>query len=114
MSAFGRRQKKLSEQSLQARQFSTSSMPYGECIATLPERGGPRVMAESMAEGVQERYSRSMQLQQEFCCDWGKDTLLCGKCSNDSFTSRRDPLTEPDSVPLGGDVDEPGEPTHRK
>jgi hypothetical protein len=68
-------------------------------------------MAESMAEGVQERYSRSMQLQQEFCCDWGKDTLLCGKCSNDSFTSRRDPLTEPDSVPLGGDVDEPGEPT---
>jgi len=33
MSGFGRRQKKPSEQMLQARQFSTSSMPYGESIA---------------------------------------------------------------------------------
>ena len=31
----GKLQKKLSECNLQERQFSTSSIPYGECIATL-------------------------------------------------------------------------------
>src|SRR5208283_3597289 len=33
---FGKSQKKPSEHSLQERQSSTSSIPYGECIATLP------------------------------------------------------------------------------
>ena len=35
MAGFGKEQKKPSEHSLQDKQFSTSSIPYGEGIATL-------------------------------------------------------------------------------
>ena len=48
MSALGKRQKKPSEQSLQERQFSTSSIPYGECIARFLYQGA-QVGAESLA-----------------------------------------------------------------
>jgi hypothetical protein len=50
---FGKWQKKLPEHSLQARQFSTNSIPYGECIA-ITLVGAP-YRAESVA--VDERRS---------------------------------------------------------